>query len=188
MRRLSLLCHGATAATRAAAFPLDEPLEPRARAAARTLATRLPTAPVLTSPTLRARQTADALARPARVDPALRDCDYGRWAGLGVQAVGEREPEAFAAFITDPAARPHGGESVADLHARAAAWLADRLEGRGHLLAVTHAAFVRAALLAALSAPLEGFWRIDIPPLATAELVSDGRRWNWRAARAPVPR
>jgi broad specificity phosphatase PhoE len=183
MRRLTLLCHGATAATRAAAFPLDEPLEPRARAAARALRSEIAPTAALTSPALRARQTAEALDLPARIDPALRDCDYGHWAGLEIQPLADREPQAFAAFMTDPEARPHGGESIAELHARAAAWLDARREGRSRLLAVTHAAFIRAAILATLSAPLASFWRIDVPPLSATELVSDGRRWTWRAGR-----
>jgi broad specificity phosphatase PhoE len=188
MRRLTLLCHGATAATRAAAFPLDEPLEPRARTAARALRAGIAATPARTSPALRARQTAEALDLPAHVDPALRDCDYGRWAGLAIEALAEREPEAFAAFLTDPEARPHGGESIADLHARVAGWLDARLAGRGRLLAITHPGFIRAAIIATLGAPLQAFWRIDVPPLSTTELVSDGRRWTWRPARAPRPR
>ena len=183
MLRLTLLCHGATAASRAAAFPLDEPLEPRARATARLLRDDLPQIRALSSPARRARETAEALGLRAHVDPALRDCDYGRWAGLGVAAVAAREPEAFAAFMTDPEACPHGGESIADLHARAAAWLEALLPASGRLLAVTHAPFVRAALLAVLSSPPEAFWRLDVPPLSTATLVSDGRRWTWRATR-----
>jgi broad specificity phosphatase PhoE len=188
MLRLTLLCHGATAATRAAAFPLDEPLEPAAHTAAQALARALAATSALTSPALRTRQTADAVGVEPRIDPALRDCDYGRWAGQAMRTVAEREPEAFAAFISDPSARPHGGESIADLRSRAAAWLEAQLPGKGRLLAVTHASFMRAAIVATLSSPLEAFWRIDIPPLATAELVSDGRRWTWWAAAAPRPR
>ncbi len=186
MLRLTLLCHGATAANRAAAFPADEPLEGAALGAARGLRGTLHAAQSLTSPSLRARQTADALGLSARVEPALRDCDYARWAGLSMQAVLEREPEAFAAFMTDPFARPHGGELIGDLCARIGAWLDTSLQGRGRILAVTHAAIVRAAVLATLSAPLEAFWRIDAPPLSTTEFVSDGRRWVWRPARPPI--
>jgi broad specificity phosphatase PhoE len=188
MLRLTLLCHGATAANRRAAFPTDEPLEPQALAAARALASPPLRAQALTSPALRARQTAEALGlAAARFEPLLRDCDYGRWSGVALAAVAEEEPEAFAAFMTDPRAAPHGGESITDLAARTAGWLAHLLPSEGRVVAVTHAAVIRAALLHVLAAPLDAFWRIDIPPLAAIDLTSDGRRWAWRAARGPGP-
>src|SRR5690348_81282 len=80
--RLTLLCHAATAATRAAAFPLDEPLEAASRASAAALAPRLGRHDrCLTSPALRARETVAALGRDAATEPALRDLAMGAWAG-----------------------------------------------------------------------------------------------------------
>ena len=80
--RLTLICHVATVATRAAAFPLDEPIEARGRELAAKAAAHLPRADrVWTSPALRARQTAAALGLEAIAEPALRDCDHARWAG-----------------------------------------------------------------------------------------------------------
>ena len=184
MLRLTLVCHGATAANRAAAFPADEPLEPRAIAAARGLRGRFSATHALTSPALRARQTAEALGLPARIEAALGDCDYGRWAGLRMSEVAERDPDAFAAFMNDPNACAPGGELIADLCARTAVWINGLLPSRGHVLAISHAPVVRSAVLLALTAPLEAFWRIDVPPLSTTEFVSDGRRWAWRAARS----
>jgi broad specificity phosphatase PhoE len=40
-----------------------------------------------TSPALCARQTAAALACGPALDPDLRDCDYGRWAGRRLRDV-----------------------------------------------------------------------------------------------------
>lgn len=182
MTRLTLLAHGATAAQRAPAFPADEPLELRAAASAAALRGRYARTDARSSPALRARQTAEALGLAARIEPALRDLDHGRWSGLAMATVIEREPDAFAAFMTDPDACPHGGESVADLVGRARDWLALIQPRRRQLAVVTHAAFVRAAVVAALDAPPRAFWRIDVPPLSATELVSDGRRWLWRAA------
>jgi len=184
MLRLTLLCHGATSATRAAAFPRGgEPLEPGTLEAARDLGSHFRGTRAITSPAVGARQTAEALGVPAAVDVSLRDCDYGRWAGRDLRAVAEAEPEAFAAFLANPDARPHDGESLAELCDRTAAWLETLIRERGRILAVTHASIIRAALLAALSAPFDAFWRIDVMPLSTIELLSDSRRWVWRAAR-----
>lgn len=184
MVRLTLLVHGATAANRAAAFPADEPLEPRACAAAEALRGRFTSSEHLTSPALRARETARALGVVAAVEPALRDADAGRWAGLGMAKV---DPAALATWMSDPEARPNGGESISDVIARTAEWLATRVGVDGWCLAVTHAAVVRAAVVAVLGAPPAAFWRIDVPPLSATDLVSDGRRWTWRPARRSVP-
>ena len=181
MLRLTLLAHGATAANRAVAFPADEPLTPKARAAAGAMRGRFAPTETLSSPALRARQTAEALGLAPHPNPALRDVDCGRWTGAAMDAVMQHEPEAFAAFMTDPLARPHGGEAIADLVQRTAAWLEAMSSRRGRVLAITHAAVVRAALLGVLGAPLDAFWRIDMPPLSATALVSDGRRWVWRA-------
>jgi Histidine phosphatase superfamily (branch 1) len=71
--RLTLICDGATAATRVAAFPLDEPLEDRALSRAAVLGQALRRADrALTSPALRARQTAAALSLDAAVTPSAR--------------------------------------------------------------------------------------------------------------------
>src|SRR5271167_4224920 len=126
--RLDLLAHGASEATRPARFPDDEGLEPSAVGALQALRGRLrPYAHVLISPARAARETAAALGLDAEVEMALRDCDYGRWRGLASKDVAEREPDAFATWLGDPAASPHGGESLAALIERIGAWLTQSL-------------------------------------------------------------
>ncbi|MGK9167283.1 histidine phosphatase family protein [Inquilinus limosus] len=182
--RLTLICHGATAATRSGSFPDDEPLEARALAEAVALRPVLRRADrAWTSPALRARQTAAALGLEAVDEPTLRDCDYGRWARRRLEEVQREEPQGVAAWLADPDAAPHGGESLSALLRRAAAWLDARAGDGGHGIAVTHAAVIRAAVLHALGAPALSFWRLDIAPLSATELSHDGRRWVWRAGR-----
>lgn len=184
--RLTLICHGATAATRSGAFPADEPLEERALVRAATLRSMLRRADrVWTSPALRARQTAAALGLDAVEEPALRDGDHGRWAGRRLEEVQAEEPDAVIAWLSDPDAAPHGGETLSALLRRAAAWLDARAGDGGHGIAVTHAAMIRAAILHVLAAPTSSFWRIDIAPLSVVELSHDGRRWAWRASSLP---
>jgi broad specificity phosphatase PhoE len=177
--RLDLLAHGASAAMRAARFPDDEALEASAVGALQTLRGRLrPYAHVLTAPARAARETAAALGLDAELEPALRDCDYGRWRGLSPKDVAEREPDAFSAWLGDPSATPHGGESAAALIERVGAWLAQSLAREGATLAVTHAAIVRAAIVNALGAGSSAFARIDVAPLSLARLSGHGQRWN----------
>ncbi len=177
--RLDLLAHGASAATRAAQFPDDEGLEPSAVGALETLRGRLRSYDqVLTSPARAARETAAALGLDAEVEAALSDCDYGRWRGLASKDVAEREPAGFAAWLGDPAAAPHGGESVAAVIERIGVWLTQSLAREGATLAVTHAAVVRAAMVNALGAGSSSFARIDVAPLSLARLSGHGQRWN----------
>jgi broad specificity phosphatase PhoE len=180
--RLTLLCHASTTALRRAAFPLDEPLDAKGERQAALLADRLaPADRCWTSPALRARQTAAALRLAATIEPALGDCDFGRWAGRTLDDVARSEPDATAAWLGDPAAAPHGGESLLALLRRVASWLDGQAGGRGHALAVTHAAVVRAAILHAIGAPAQSFWHIDIGPLTRTDIRCGGGRWTLRS-------
>lgn len=177
--RLDLIAHGASTATRAARFPDDEGLEASAVGVLEASRGRLRAyAHALTSPARAARETAQAWGLDAEVEIALRDCDYGRWRGLGLKDVAEREPEGFAAWLGDPRAAPHGGESLAALIERTQAWLAQSLAREGATLAVTHASVVRAAIVTALGADASAFWRIDVAPLSLARLSGREGRWN----------
>jgi broad specificity phosphatase PhoE len=177
--RLDLLAHGASAATRAARFPDDEGLEPSAVDVLAKLKGQLrPYARVVTAPARAARETAAALGFDANVEITLRDCDYGRWRGLVSKDVAEREPDAFATWLGDPAAAPHGGESIAALIERVGAWLTQALPCDGATLALTHASVVRAAIVHALGAGSSAFARIDVAPLSLARLSGHGQRWN----------
>jgi broad specificity phosphatase PhoE len=185
--RLILIAHASTSAIRGAFFPADEPLDPHGKASAAALAGRLPSAERwLTSPELRTRQTAEALGLNADVEPRLRDCDYGSWSGESLKDIRAREPEAVAAWLGDPQATPHGGESVLGLMQRVAGWLLGEQASQRSIV-VTHSAIIRAAILHAIGAPPQSFWRIDIAPLSITRLSGDGSRWNLSSSGCTVP-
>lgn len=180
--RITLVCHGSTSATRTAAFPTDEPLEDRAMHHAALLIETLGRADhAWTSPALRARQTAAAMSLDPITDPELRDCDCGRWAGRRLSEVQADEPDGAAAWLADPDAAPHGGESIADLLRRVATWLDQHVRDGGHGIAITHASVIRAAIVHAIGAPARSFWHVDVGPLSMTDLRNDGSRWTWRA-------
>ncbi len=180
--RLTLICHAATLAVRAADFPLDEAIEPRGQAQAEALAGELGRVDrAWTGPALRARQTAAALGLAAEIEPALRDIDLGRWAGASLAQTAGVEPEAVAAWSRDPAAAPHGGESVIDLVERVRPWLQQRAAEPGRGIAVTHASVIRAAILLAIDAHARSFWRIDVVPLCRVELRAHAGAWRLRS-------
>lgn len=183
MVRLTLLCHAATSATRRAAFPLDESLEAKARDEAAALARDLPTFDrVLAAPSRRTRETAAGLGLSPTVvmDDDLRDLDAGRWAGRTLAEIAAREPDAIAAWQSDADAAPHGGESVVSLIARVGRFLDAQRPFEGRVLAITHPAVVRAALVAALVAPPAAFWQVDVAPLAGLALHGHAGGWRLR--------
>jgi len=176
MRRLLLVRHASTEAVRSAAFGSDEPLDPRGREAAARL--QLPRVDdVLVSPALRARETASCAGLVATGE-APAECDFGRWAGLSLREVGEREPDAVRAWMTDPDAAPHGGESLSELLARVADWLAEQAALSGSAVAITHGGVIKACVVTALAAPAPAFWRVDVAPLAITELHAHDGRWT----------
>src|SRR5262249_45656214 len=138
------------------------------------------------SPALCARQTAAALGLDAIADAALRDCDFGSWAGRKLAEVHAGDPHAVAAWLADPEATPHGGESRTAMSVRIVAWLRSCVKDTGRIVAVTHASVIRAAILGVLDAPAAAFWRIDVPPLSMVDLSSDGARWSLRAGTAAL--
>lgn len=177
--RLTLICHASTDAVRKAAFPADEPIDRRDEAAAAELAKRLPRADQCwTSPELRARQTAQLLTLDATALPELRDCDYGAWKGHTFEELLARDPKGIDTWLRDPAAAPHGGESLASLMQRVAHWLDGEKTVDRRSILVTHASVIRAAIVHAVDAAPKSFWRIDVTPLSVTRLSGNDGRWN----------
>jgi broad specificity phosphatase PhoE len=179
VRRLLLVRHAATPAVRRAAFPRDESLDTGGRTEAGTLAERLGRlGECLASPARRTLETAAAAGLDPLVEPALAECDFGAWAGRSLAEVHADDPDAVAAWMSDPRFAAHGGESLATLADRVAGWLAEQASLDGRAAAITHGGVVRTAVIAALGAPLESFWRIDAAPLGITELHAHDGSWR----------
>lgn len=177
--RLKLLCHASTAAVRASAFPADEPLDAQGHQKLAAFPQHvLRSDRCLTSPALRASQTAETLGLVATIEPALRDCDYGRWTGRALEEVQAQDPQGIVAWLGNPEAAPHGGESVVALIARVSTWLDAQKGTPGTVVAVTHASVIRAAIVSALEAEPRSFWHIDVAPLSLTRLSSHHGRWT----------
>jgi broad specificity phosphatase PhoE len=82
------------------------------------------------------------------------------------------------AVLRDPAAAPHGGESLLNLMRRIAHWLEEEKVTDRQSILVTHAAIIRAAIIHAIEAAPQAFWRIDIAPLSMTRLSGRDGRWN----------
>ena len=179
VRRLLLVRHAPTSATRSFAFPLDEPLDERGRADAGRLASAIPRGyDVLCSPARRCVQTAQGAGLDGSTfEAALGECDFGSWAGRTLESVAAADPRGVSTWMTDPSARPHGGESHAKFVSRVASWLDDQATREGGAVAITHGGVVKAAIVHALGAPLQAFWRVDAAPLSITELHASDGRW-----------
>lgn len=186
MRRLVLIRHAATEAVRRNAFPGDEPLDSSGEAAARALAGRLGRGEALCSPAARARATAAAAGLDARPDPAIGECDFGSWRGRTLAEIHAEDPDGAVAWMADPSACPHGGEALDAFAARIRSWMDAQAALDGRVVVVTHGGVVKAAVVHALGAPIEAFWRVDATPLRVTELHAHDGRWTLTCANAPV--
>ncbi|MFA1540784.1 histidine phosphatase family protein [Actinomadura monticuli] len=185
--RLVLISHASTAATHGARFPDDEPLNDRGLAAASAcLGALRRVGAAYRGLERRCLQTAQALGLDAEPEPLLADMDAGIWRGRRLADLETENPADLYTWMTDPVAAPHGGEPLAGVLARMASWL-DRLPGAASpVVAVTHPALVRAAVLHALGAPPSAFWRMDVPPLSQTRLSYNGGQWRLRESGHPL--
>jgi broad specificity phosphatase PhoE len=183
--RLVLIAHASTAAIRSGSFPADESLDDlgRAEAGAHSLQVH-PSTRVLASPAARTAETARLLGLSAEPDSSLDDWNLGSWRGWSLERLTSERPQQLSDWLADPTAAPHGGESLAELLDRMAGWLDSQTAGL--TVAVTHPAIVRAAMVVALTAGAESFWRIDIAPLTSTALTGLDGRWNLRASGQPL--
>jgi broad specificity phosphatase PhoE len=135
-------------------------------------------------------QTAEAAGLSVNaVDAAIAECDFGRWRGRTVKEVvaeGPEGAETVGAWMTDPAACPHGGETLIAFAARVGRWLDAQAQLDGGAIAITHGGVVKAAVVHALRAPIESFWRVDIAPLSITELHAHDGRWTLTKANVQL--
>ncbi len=134
----------------------DIPLTDLGREQAQQAARRLADAgidAVITSPLIRARDTAQAIADATgaslRVDERLTEVDYGAFEGLDRAGARELIGEPFDAWRADPFGSPVPGmEPLADALARASAAMADVLAAHEHPVVVGHQGILRIVLVA----------------------------------------
>lgn len=177
---LRLIAHASTRAMRTGTFPDDDPLDARGLAEAAALRDRWTHAAgalVRCSPAHCARQTADALGLHAEADDALRDIDYRNWRGKRLHDLARDVPDALGAWIGDPSASPHGGESFEAAARRVGAWLNALPPGRD-VVAITHAPIVRAAVAHVMRMGLDAAARIDVAPLSCTMFVTSPHGWT----------
>jgi broad specificity phosphatase PhoE len=125
---------------------------------------------VLTSPLVRAHDTAcsiaDAIGVPVVVDERLIELDYGDWDGRKLSDVSGDE---WNLLTHDPEFAPPGGESQAAVAKRVGEFCSERLRPNSTVVAVSHVAPIKAAVLWALG-------------------VDEPKRWGMRMSVASITR
>ena len=174
---------------------LDVPLSLQGEAQCRAQARRLSGVAITalyTSDLARARRSGEIIGVPHGLTPTLvpdlREMAMGRWEGLTAEEIREREPDAFADWMSRVGEFPFPeGESVPDLVARAGrAFDAIAANASGTAIAiVAHGGTNRALLCRALGLPLARLLSLgqDYGALTVLERRHDGwvlRRLNER--------
>lgn len=144
----------------------DTPLNDAGAAQATRLAPRLAGVAfdaVFASDLGRARATAQS-ALPGvdvRLDPRLRELDYGVFEGKAWDALEGEEAALAARWRADPVGqRIPDGESYGDMQVRLDAFRADLPPGRYAVF--SHGGAIRVALYGVLGRPAPGTWRLEI--------------------------
>jgi broad specificity phosphatase PhoE len=188
MLMIHLVRHGDTAQAAEGIFcgDLDPPLTDHGRSQAELVARALVpvgASALYCSPKLRARQTAEPIARACGLEPVielgLREIAYGRWEGRTETEVRASDASAFSDWSTDPAlSAPPGGESAYQIAGRALPVL-DRIRHdhrTGAVLLVSHKATIRVIVCALLGIPLARFRSHIACPTASVTSFELGER------------
>ena len=184
--RFVLVRHGSCALTPEVLLgrAVDAPLAPAGQAEAQAAAGRLRGLPVRrvdSSPRLRTRQTAAAIAAACgarvQVSAELDELDFGRWAGQRFADL-EADPDwrhwnAERGTATTPA-----GDSMAAAHARALGWMRAQggSGGDGIHVLVTHAEVIRALLLSAMGLSFSDWHRVEVAPGSSSRVWLEGEQ------------
>jgi len=156
--RLYLVRHGQTESSRRMAYSgrADIALTEHGRGQARVAAEQLAGSgidAVVSSPLIRARETAQAIAdatgAPLEVDERLTEVDYGDFEGLDREGASARFGRAFDDWRADPFGSPVPGmEPLGGALARASAATADALHQYETAVIVGHQGILRIVLIA----------------------------------------
>lgn len=176
---LTVVAHALTPALSGLVLGGDNDPEAASLEAAREL--KLSADAVYAGPERAAVRTASALGFDPVVEPALRDREYGEWAGRELEELLAAEPSQVAAWLERPHTATPGGETENDLIARVADWLGDvaeRHKDDTSVIALVHPAVARAIVLYVVDAPAESLRHVDVRPLATVDLSLHVGSWS----------
>ena len=164
---LILLRHGQTRANAQALLQghidlsLDATGQEQARKSGEFIRHMFPGAHVVSSPLLRAQETAFHIQPDYETDPRFIELDYGQWDGMALTDV---PTEQWAHWRQTPSFRPPGGESLEELDQRVRPAL-EELAVRAreeHVVVVSHVSPIKSAITWALGVGPDATWRCHL--------------------------
>lgn len=167
---IDLLRHGEPVGGRRYRGQIDDPLSDKGwQEMWRAVSGETPWQLIISSPLSRCLAFAEALSQklqiPLQQDDRLKEVGFGNWEGMSGTELRALDPQILARFYRDPLGnRPAGAEPLEAFSQRVAAALDEAIETHAgkHLLIVTHAGVIRAALANTISAPIETLYRFSI--------------------------
>jgi probable phosphoglycerate mutase len=155
---------------------LSELGQQQAIAAAQYLAKRGGIDAIVSSPMVRTKQTAAAVAETLGLDVKVEkgwvECSFGDWDGHTFAEVQQKWPDALNAWMGSTTVAPPGGESF-DACARRARSARDGLlaayPGKT-VLVVTHVTPIKLMVRSVLQAPMNSLFRMELAPATLTEI------------------
>lgn len=140
---------------------LDEIGRTQAELIGATIRARFPAAVVVSSPLVRARETAAAITEDVIVDKRFIELDYGDFDG---KAMTDVPPETWALWRRDPHFRPPNGETLVELDLRVRPALEELAARAQHddVVIVSHVSPIKSAVTWALGVGPEATWRCSL--------------------------
>jgi broad specificity phosphatase PhoE len=186
-----LLRHGETALNRSGALRglIDVPLSEHGQREARLLAARIAAEYQLSalwaSTLLRARSTAEAVARVTglgvQIDARFNDVNYGVWAGRTWEELSPEEQVEFQRWQKHPEVPLPGAEHPADVQRRALAGLTTLAgTGSGCIAIAAHDAVLQLLLCSVLDIDLQSYRGIAQHTATLNELERAAAGWRVR--------
>tara|TARA_A100001037_G_scaffold306292_1_gene350485 strand:+ start:2475 stop:3050 length:576 start_codon:yes stop_codon:yes gene_type:complete len=175
---LLIVRHGRTVANASGLLQgrVDNPLDAVGRQQAQEISLALGTVDiVVSSPLQRARETAEPLGLPLRLDERWIELDYGEWDELPITEV---TADQWAQWRSDSTFAPPGGESLAELDQRVGEACNDLLAEAAELnVAVfTHVSPIKSAMAWALGVEEQISWRLQVGQAQISRIaVREGR-------------
>jgi broad specificity phosphatase PhoE len=125
---------------------------------------------LISSPLLRARQTAEAFAVPYEVDDRWIELDYGILDGMPLAEVGDH---VWTRWRIDPQYHAGGGESLAEMHERVVTALEELMADAAQqtIVVTTHVSPIKAAMTWALGVDVTVGWRCHLDQASVCRIA-----------------
>jgi broad specificity phosphatase PhoE len=123
-------------------------------------------------------ETVRLLGGQPQIEDSLRGADLGSWTGRTLGEVAAADPDGLRAWLRDPRAIPHGGESLAAAQRRIGLVCDQSDWPDGTSVVVVTPGAARLLAVHALGGPAELGFRFDVAAGSRFQLSRHGRSWR----------